>query len=143
MVNDLVPSVSLTSAFPSPALTSCGSAAGNEVLQFGRRYQDGWILVDRDVSAQDNAEAFYRYLRDCQAGDQRVVRAVPETPRTGRASPGRRIPAARVRIGRLRARSGAMLRYLISSQAYNYIVPLPQPWSGAYGAGSSCSCNTV
>jgi glycosyltransferase involved in cell wall biosynthesis len=27
-----------------------------------RRYHRAWVLIDRDVSGQDNAEAFYRYL---------------------------------------------------------------------------------
>ena len=28
------------------------------------KYRDAWVLIDRDTMAHDNAEAFYRYLRD-------------------------------------------------------------------------------
>lgn len=31
-----------------------------------RRFRNAWVLIDRDTLAQDNAEAFYRYLRRAQ-----------------------------------------------------------------------------
>lgn len=126
MMNDLVPSVSLTSA-PSPALTSAvrRRARSPEVR---RRYQDGWILVDRDVSAQDNAEAFYRYLRDRQPETNAWFALSKESPDWSRLQDdGFRL----LEFGSVNyALALRNARYLISSQADNYIVRPPQPWSG-------------
>jgi glycosyltransferase involved in cell wall biosynthesis/CDP-glycerol glycerophosphotransferase (TagB/SpsB family) len=126
MVNDLVPSVSLKSA-PSPALTSAvrRRARSPEVR---RRYGDGWILVDRDVSAQDNAEAFYRYLRDHRPETNAWFALSRDSPDWSRLQDdGFRL----IEFGSVNyALALRNARYLISSQADSYIVRPPQPWSG-------------
>ena len=126
LVNDLVPSVPAKVA-PSPALTA---AVRRRALTpaVRRRYQDAWILIDRDVSAQDNAEAFYRYLRDHQPAVNAWFALSRESPDWSRLEEdGFRL----VEFGSVNyALALRNARYLISSQADNYIVRPPQPLSG-------------
>ncbi|MCL2567128.1 MAG: bifunctional glycosyltransferase family 2 protein/CDP-glycerol:glycerophosphate glycerophosphotransferase [Alphaproteobacteria bacterium] len=36
----------------------------SKIPYFKNKYKDSWVLIDRDIRADDNAEHFYRYLRD-------------------------------------------------------------------------------
>lgn len=125
-MNDLFPSVS-SKASPSVALTAALRRRARSTA-VRRRYRDAWILIDRDSSAQDNAEAFYRYLRDHQP----LVNAwfalskdSPDWPRLQRD--GFRL----LEFGSINyALALRNASYLISSQADNYVVRPPRGLSG-------------
>ena len=126
LVNDLVPSVS-PSAPPSPALTSAIRRRAKSAA-VRAKYHDAWILIDRDVSAQDNAEAFYRHLRDHVPEVNAwfaLSRESPDWPRLHRDG-FRLLEFGSINYA-LALRNAA---YLLSSQADDYIVRPPQPLSG-------------
>ena len=85
-----------------------------------RRFADAWVLIDRDTMAQDNAEAFYRYLKEnCPAVNTWFV--ISET------SPDwARLKKDGFRLINYGSDEHALLmknaRYLISSQLDTYIL---------------------
>lgn len=93
------------------------------------RYDRAWVLIDRDTSAWDNAEALYRYLR----AEQPAVNAWFVV---SRSSPDwTRLEAEGFRLLDFGSVQHALAmrnaEYLISSQADDYIVrPAPAAWFG-------------
>ena len=96
-----------------------------------RLYNRAWVLVDRDSMAQDNAEAFYRYLR----ADQPQVNAWFVISRT--STDWDRLQRDGFRLVEYGSDEHVMLmknaEYLLSSQIDDYIV---RPFDiGLYGRG--------
>jgi CDP-glycerol glycerophosphotransferase (TagB/SpsB family) len=95
-----------------------------------RRFRRAWVLIDRDFSAQDNAEAFYRYLRQhCPEVNAwfALSRRSPDWARLERDG-FRLIDFDSVDYA-LALRNA---RYLISSQADEYVVRPRRALHGPY-----------
>jgi glycosyltransferase involved in cell wall biosynthesis/CDP-glycerol glycerophosphotransferase (TagB/SpsB family) len=97
-----------------------------------RRFRQAWVLIDRDSSAQDNAEAFYRYLRQNRPEVNAwfaLSRTSPDWARLKREG-FRLIEFSSIDYA-LALRNAT---YLISSQADDYLV---RPRGALYGRRTS------
>lgn len=125
-VNDLVPNV--TSRTPGSAALAAAVRRRAGSTAVVRRFGEAWVLVDRDTSAQDNAEAFYRYLRNSHPDVNAWFALSPDSP------DWHRLKQERFRLIEFGSIDYALAlrnaKYLISSQADNYIVRPRQPQSG-------------
>ena len=61
VVNDVVPVIPPKEMERRPFLAAVRRRARSAKVR--QKYEHAWVLMDRDTMAQDNAEAFYRYLR--------------------------------------------------------------------------------
>jgi glycosyltransferase involved in cell wall biosynthesis len=85
-----------------------------------QRFQDSWVLIDRDTMARDNAESFYRYLRREQPDVNAwfVIRRSSSDYSRLRREGFRVIAFGSIRHAVLMRRAA----HLISSQADHYIL---------------------
>lgn len=92
-------------------------------------YNDIWLLMDRDVGADDNAEHVYRYLMHADSSQKIAFILRRESPDWSRlAKEGFRLIA----FGSLQHRLATLhARYVISSHADAYVISfLSQTWYG-------------